>query len=165
MKMIISARPIGPCMESETLLKFIIKKCHEIIEQNRREPSPDMGIPDSSCSCPRRRILQPISSKSSRRLPHQKQILGMCKNIFLPALDRLDGVKTPEWVDAKEKYPPAKEKDYKRLLLYALREGEKMLASRDYEFVRVFEILAWIGLQYYALQAVPVRGSASVLSG
>ena len=25
-----------------------------------------------------------------------------------------------------------------------------MLTSRDYEFVRVFESLTWIGLQYYA---------------
>ena len=36
MKMNIRARPIGPAVESETLLKFVIKKCHEIIEQNRQ---------------------------------------------------------------------------------------------------------------------------------
>ena len=35
MKLNIVATPIGPCVESETLLKFIIKKCAEIIEQNR----------------------------------------------------------------------------------------------------------------------------------
>ena len=37
-------------------------------------------------------------------------------------------------------------RDYKRLLLYALREGKKMLASRDYEFVKVFEVshLDWL---------------------
>src|SRR5208337_1829626 len=76
-------------------------------------------------------------------------ILGMCQNIFLPSLNRLDGVKTPEWVDAKEGYPPAQERDYQRILLYSLREGKKMLASGDYEFVRIFESLTWIGLQYY----------------
>src|SRR5208283_1997636 len=85
-----------------------------------------------------------VSSSSSA-----EEILGLCKNIFLPALDRLDGVQTPEWVDAKEGYPPAEERDYNRILLYALIEGKKMLADKDYEFVGVFESLTWIGLQYY----------------
>ena len=89
-------------------------------------------------------LKQVVSSSAS-----PETILGMCQNIFLPSLNRLDGVKTPEWVASEEKYPPAEEKDYKRLLLYALREGEKMLADKDYEFAKVFEILAWIGLQFY----------------
>ncbi len=148
MKMTIMARPIGPCIESEVLLKFIIKKCHEIIEQNR-ESLPRIWVSLTLAAVAHDeefydQIKQIISSSASAQ-----QILRLCKNIFLPSLDRLDGVATPEWVDAEEKYPPAEEQDYNRLLRYALIEGKKMLADKDYEFVRVFEVVAWIGLQYY----------------
>ena len=149
MRMNIRVQPVGPSVESETLLKFVIKKCKEIIEQNRQNlPRIWVALTLSAVSPDQEfytDLKQVVSSSAS-----PETILGMCQNIFLPSLNRLDGVQSPEWVDAKEKYPAATERDYKRLLLYALREGEKMLTSRDYEFVKVFEILAWIGLQYYA---------------
>src|SRR5208283_3514895 len=140
MKMIINARPVGPCVDSEVLLKFVIAKCTEIIEQNRQSlPRIWVALALSAVAHDHEfydQLKQIISSSASA-----EKILGMCKNIFLPALDRLDGVKTPEWVDAEQKYPAAQEHDYKRLLFYALREGEKMLTSRNYEFIRVFESL------------------------
>ncbi len=149
MKMTITARPIGPCVDSEVLLKFIIKKCAEIIGQNRQSlPRIWVALALAAVSADEefyKDLKQVVSSSAS-----PETILGMCQNIFLPSLNRLEGVATPEWVDGEEKYPPAEEKDYKRLLRYALIEGKKMLASGDYEFVKVFEILAWIGLQYYA---------------
>jgi len=150
MRMNIRVQPVGPCIESEVLLKFIIKKCAEIIRQNRQSlPRIWVSLTVAAVAHDQEfynQLKQIIDSSSAS----PDKILGMCQNVFLPALDRLDGVQTPEWVASEEKYPPAEEKDYKRLLLYALREGEKMLTSRDYEFVKVFEILAWIGLQYYA---------------
>ena len=148
MKMIIRARPTGPTLESETILKFIIKKCREVIEQNR-ENLPPIWTALTLASVAHdqefyRQLKQIISSSASA-----EQIMRLCSDIFLPALDRLDGVQTPEWADAKEKYPPAGEKDYNRILLYALREGQKMISSGTYEWVKVFESLTWIGLQYY----------------
>lgn len=148
MKMIIRARPVGPSIESEVLLKFIKKKCQEVIEQNRQSlPRIWVALTLAAVSPDEefyKDLKQVVSSSAS-----PETILCMCQNIFLPSLNRLDGVKTPQWVDAKEKYPPAEEKDYRRLLLYALREGKKMLTSGDYQFARVFEVLTWIGLQYY----------------
>ena len=148
MKMTIMARPIGPCVQSETLLRFIIEKCEEIIEQNRQN-LPKIWValtlaavsPDEEFYTD---LKQVVSSSAS-----PETILGVCQNIFLPSLNRLDGVATPEWVDAEEKYPAAQEKDYNRILLYALREGKKMMVSGDYEFAKVFEVITWIGLQYY----------------
>jgi hypothetical protein len=149
MKMTITVRPSGPSIESEVLLKFIIRKCHEIMGQNR-ENLPRIWVALALAAIAHdqefyNQLKQIIASSSASA----EKVLPMCRDIFLPALDRLDGVQTPEWVDAKEKYPPAEERDYQRILLYALREGKKMLTSRDYEFAKVFEILAWIGLQYY----------------
>ena len=148
MKMIIRARPIGPSIEAEVLLKFIIKKCHEIMGQNRQSlPLIWVALALAAVSPDEefyKDLKQVVSSSAS-----PETILGMCQNIFLPSLNRLDGVKTPEWVDAKEGYPPAQERDYDRILLYALREGKKMLTSGNYEFISVLEVLAWIGLQWY----------------
>ncbi len=150
MKLNIVATPTGPCMAPELLLKFVIKKCQEVIQQGR-ESLPRIWVSLTLAAVAHdhefyNELKQIIHSSSAS----PDKILGMCQNVFLPALDRLDGVETPDWVDAKEKYPAAQEHDYKRLLFYALREGEKMLADKNYEFVKVFEILAWIGLQYYA---------------
>ncbi|MGO9566621.1 MAG: hypothetical protein ACLP5H_03670 [Desulfomonilaceae bacterium] len=148
MKMIIRARPTGPCIESELLLKFIIKKCQEVIQQGR-ESLPRIWVSLTLAAVAHDhefydQLKQVISPSAS-----VEKILVMCNHIFLPALDRLDGVQTPEWVASEQQYPPAKEKDYKRLLLYALREGQKMMDSDCYEWVKVFECLTWIGLQYY----------------
>jgi len=149
MKMHITVRPIGPSVDSEVLLKFIIKKCQEVIGQNRQNLPPIWtALTLAAVSHDKEfydQLKQIISSSASA-----DKILRMCENILLPALDRLDGVETPEWVDAEEKYPAAEERDYKRLLLYVLREGKKMMDSRNYEWVKVFESLTWIGLQYYA---------------
>jgi hypothetical protein len=149
MRMNIRVRPVGPSVEPETLLKFIIKKCAEIIGQNRQS-LPRIWVALTLAAVAHDQefydgLKQIIDSSSAA----PEQILGMCKNVFLPALNRLDGVQTPEGVDTEQKYPPAEEKDYKRLLLYALREGQKMMDSGTYEWVKVFECLTWIGLQYY----------------
>ncbi len=148
MRMNIRVHPVGPSVGSETLLRFIITKCHEIMEQNRENlPQIWVSLALASVSPDEEfynQLKQIISSSASA-----EKILRMCNDIFLRSLNRLDGVKTPEWAGAKEEYPPAEERDYNRILLYALREGKKMMVSGDYEFVRVFEVLAWIGLHWY----------------
>jgi hypothetical protein len=150
MRMNIRVRPVGPAVEPETLLKFVIKKCQEVIEQGRESLPPIWASLVLSAVAHDEEFYKQLKEVISSSSDSAEQILVMCNDIFLPALDRLDGVATPEWVATEEKYPAAQERDYKRILLYALREGQMMLTSRDYEFVKVFEILAWIGLQYYA---------------
>ncbi len=150
MKMNIVVKPTGPCVSAETLLKFIVKKCAEIIGQNRQSLPPiwvSLTLAAVAHDAEFYNQLKQIIDTSS---PSPETILGMCQNVFLPALDRLDGVEPPEWAKPEEKYPPAEERYYKRLLLYALREGQKMMDSGNYEFIGVFESLTWIGLQYYA---------------
>src|SRR5208283_1920055 len=149
MKLNIVATPTGPGIAPELLLKFVIKKCKEIIGQNRQSLPPIWVSLTLAAVAHDEEFYRQLKEVISSSSDSAEQILRLCKNIFLRSLDRLDGVQTPEWVDAEQKYPPAEEKDYKRLLRYALREGEKMLASGDYQFVKVFEVLTWIGLQFY----------------
>jgi len=149
MKMHIMARPTGPCIESEVLLRFIIKKCREVIEQNRENLPPIWTALTLAAVAHDQEFYGQLKQIISSSSASAEKVLPMCRDIFLPALDRLDGVQTPEWVDAEQKYPPAEERDYNRLLRYALIEGKKMLASGDYQFARVFEVIAWIGFQHY----------------
>ena len=148
MKMTIIATPTGPMHRTRNYSQIHHKKMPQKSSDRTAESSPDLGIPSFSSSFPRRRILHGSQANHLLVCLGRNRFCGMCKNIFLPALNRLDGVATPEWVDAEEKYPAAEERDYKRLLLYALREGKKMISSRDYEFVRVFEVtlLDWLAV-------------------
>jgi hypothetical protein len=158
MKMNILVRPSGPSMDAELLVKFVMKKCQEVLAQNRKKLAPIWTVLALAAVSHDEefynRLKQIISSSSAS----PEKILGMFKNIFLPALDRLQNGQTPEWADAEEKYPPAEERDYKRLLLYSLREGQKMIDSGTYEWVKVFESLTWIGLQHYDFRLYQFEG-------
>ncbi len=155
MKMNIRVQPVGPSVDSETLLKFIIKKCAEIIEQNRQNlPRIWVALTLAAVS-PRRRILHGTQA-NHLFVCLTRNNSGHVPEHFPAITESARWCANPEWVDAKEKYPAATEKDYKRLLLYALREGKKMMDSRNYEWVKVFESLTWIGLQFYALQVMPI---------
>ena len=62
MKMNIRVRPIGPCVESETLLRFIIKKCAGIIGQNRQSLPPIWVSLTLAAVAHDARILQPTQA-------------------------------------------------------------------------------------------------------
>ncbi len=91
MKMTINVTPIGPSLESEVLLRFIIKKCHEIMGQNRENlpriwtalalaaVSPDEEFYNQ--------LKQIISSSASA-----EKILRMCNDIFLRSLNRFEKI-------------------------------------------------------------------------
>ena len=91
MKMTIMARPTGPCMESETLLKFIIKKCQEIIEQNRQNlPRIWVALALAAVAHDQEfynQLKQIISSSASAETDS-----GDVQEHFPASLDRLDGV-------------------------------------------------------------------------
>jgi len=162
MKMNIRVRPTGPSMKPEVLVKFIIKKCQEVIGQKRKKLAPIWVALALAAVAHDREFYDRLREVISTSSASPERILKMFRDIFLPALDRLDGVQTPEWVDAEGKYPPAEERDYQRILLYALREGKKMMDSGTYEWVKVFESLTWIGLQPYYFRLYQfecVRGS------
>jgi hypothetical protein len=148
MKLNITVHPSGPCMEPELLVKFVMMKCQEVMKQKNNNLAPIWVALALAAVSPDQvfydRLKEIISSSASA-----EKILGLFRDVFLPSLNRLEGGQSPEWVDAESEYPPAGERDYRKILLYALREGQKMLDSGTYEWVRIFESLTWIGLQPY----------------
>jgi len=142
-------RSCGPVLELELLLRFVMRKCAEVIEHNRTElPAIWVALALSAVAHDEdfhTRLKEVVSTSSDTA----EKVLGMYQNVFMPALGRLQDGHMPEYSDDNSS---PEERTCRAVLLYALREGKKMLASGDYEFIRVFESLGWMGLQYNAFR-------------
>ncbi len=152
MKITVTVPRSGPRVEPKLLVKFVISKCAEVIQQNWTQLPPIWAALALSAIAHdedfHSRLKEVIASSSVEA----EKILVMCRDIFLPALGQPQDGHTPECSDEEENYHLPDERNCRRVLRYAQREGEKMLSSRDYEFIRVFELLCWSGLQCYAMR-------------
>jgi hypothetical protein len=146
MKITIRVPRSGSSAEPKLLVRFVIQRCREVTE-----PPPILvaltlaalsGDDDYY-----NRLKEIVSSSDSA-----EKILRMCEKVFMPALGRLQDGQFPGDPDGDEKHPPPDERSCRQVLRYALREGKRMLASRDYEFVKVLEFLLGAGLQPYAVR-------------
>lgn len=146
MKITIRVPRSGSSAEPKLLVRFVIHRCREVTE-----PPPVLVAlalaalshdPDFY-----NRLMEVISSSDSA-----EQILRISKDLFVPALGRLQGGQPRDDSDGDEECPAPDERTCKQVLRYALREGKRMLASRDYEFVKVLEFLLGAGLQPYAMR-------------
>ena len=142
----------GPRVEPELIVRFVIKKCNEVIEQNRTQLPPIWAALALSAVAHdedfHTRLKEVVASSSASA----EEILGLCRDVFLPALGRLQNGQSPDDPDGDEAYPSPDEKKSRRVLGYALRESRKMIASGDYEFARVVELLTWASLLPYAMR-------------
>jgi len=142
-------RRFRPLVEPELLVHFVIRKCHEVIEQKRtRLPLIWSALALSAVAHDEdfHNRLKEVCSSSAEA----EKIMSMCRDVFLPALGRNQDAPLAEDPVGDQEYPSLKERTCRRILKYALIEGKKMLESRDYEFAGIFELLCWIGLQPYA---------------
>jgi hypothetical protein len=152
-----TVRICRPWVEPELLGRFVICKCHEVIEKRRtRLPLIWAALALSAVTHDEdfhNRLKEVVFSSSAEA----EKILGICRDVFLPALGRIQDA---QFAGGDKESPPLEERTCRRVLKYSLREGQKMLESRDYEFIKVFELLSWIGLQPYSFrlyQFVAVR--------
>jgi len=146
MKITVRIPRSSPTVEAKLLVRFVIQRCREVTE-----PPPILvaltlaalsGDDDYY-----NRLKEIVSSSDSA-----EKILRMCEKVFIPALGRLQDGQPRDDPDGDEKHPTPDERTCKQVLRYALREGKRMLASRDYEFVKVLEFLLGAGLQPYAMR-------------
>jgi hypothetical protein len=140
-----------PLVEPELLVRFVISKCHEVVEQYRtRLPLIWAALALSAVAHDEdfHDRLKEVCSSSAEA----EKILGMSKDFFLPALGQIQDAQMAKDPNGDKESPPLEERTCRRILKYALREGNKMLESRDYEFAKVFELLGWVGLQPYAMR-------------
>jgi hypothetical protein len=152
MKITVTVPRSGPSVEPELLVRFVIVKCNEIIEQDRTTLPPIWAALALSAishdQAFHSRLKEVVASSSASA----EEILGLCRDVFLPALGRLQNGPSPDDPDRDEAYPAPDEKTSRRVLGYALREGKKMIVSGDYEFAGVVELLTWASLVRYAVR-------------
>ena len=152
MKITISVPRFNSSLESEQLVRFVMRQISETNEPDSTEPSPVLlALTLAAVSHDKKfhdRLTDLISSSSDKA----EEILKMCKDVFMPALGWLQNGQSSNDPDEETEYSFPEERTCRRVLFYALREGKKMLASGSYEFVRVFESLCLIGLQCYSFR-------------
>ena len=81
-----------------------------------------------------------------------EQILRISRDLFMPALSQIGIDSLPMKPDVGEKSCFPDETTCEQVLLCALTEGRRILAEKDFEFLRVFEFLTWAGLQCYSFR-------------
>jgi hypothetical protein len=136
-----------PSAESELLIKFVLKKCAEVSEKNRP------GVPPIWVAL----ALSAIAHHKEFHAYFRQAISSSGKaNETVQAFEglfyRLHGGLTEGFPAIEPEYPFPHESTCKRVLRYALAEGKKMVASGDYEYVKVFQMITRAGLQCYSFR-------------
>lgn len=146
MKIEVTVPRYGPTVQPKLLVRFVIHRCREVTEP----PPVLVALALAALSGDDyyyNRLKEMVSSSDSA-----EKILRISKELFIPALGRLQDGQPLDDSDGDEEYPAPDQRSCKQVLRYALREGKRMLASRDYQFVKVLEFLLGAGLQPYAMR-------------
>ncbi len=140
--------PEGPEIESSVLLNFLVKRFREALASHSpKVPFLVQGLGVVALGPDKELLANYTGLLGSPHLPPQ-EVIPRCIDIFQLALDRdLDNPPPQEPSDQPEEDHEPDEKFCKRILMNAAREGKIMAEHSDYRFFRVFEMLAWIGLQ------------------
>ncbi len=147
MKITITVPRSSPSAESELLIKFVLKKCAEASEKNQP------GVPPIW-------VALALSAVAHHKAFHTyfKQVISSsgkpneAVQAFEGLFHRLQGGPPEGFPDMEPEYPFSDEITYKRVLRHALAEGKKMVASGDYEYVKVFQMLTRAGLECYSFR-------------
>jgi len=139
-------RPSPPA-ESGLLIKFVLKKCAEASEKKRP------GVPPIWVAL----ALSAVAHHKEFHAYFQQAISSSGKpdesvQAFEGLFYRLQSGLPEGFPDMEPEYPFPDESTCKRVLRYALAEGKKMVASGDYEYVKVFQMLTRAGLQCYSFR-------------
>jgi hypothetical protein len=145
MKLSVRIPRSSPSAESELLTNFVLKKCAEASEKNRP------GVPPIWVAL----ALSAVAHHKEFHAYFQQAISSSGKpNADVQAFEglfyRLQGGPAEGFPAIEPDYPFPDEITCKRVLRHALAEGKKMVASGDYEYVKVFQMLTRTGLQCYS---------------
>ncbi|MGO9570480.1 MAG: hypothetical protein ACLP5H_23360 [Desulfomonilaceae bacterium] len=147
---IVVPRP-SPGVDPRLLVRFVLRQLSETKEPDSTEPSPVLlALILAAASHDHdfyNRLKEVISSSDSA-----EKILGMCEDLFMPALGQIGCEQILDDPDMGEENPFPDEQNCEQVLLCALAEGKRILAEKDFEFLRVFEFLTRTGLSCYSFR-------------
>lgn len=141
----------SPCVDPRVLVRFVIRQLSETTEPDSTEPSPVLlALILAALSHDTyfyNRLAEVISSSDSA-----EKILGMSKDLFIPALGQIGDRQPPDEPDMGGENPFPDEQNCNQVLSCALSTGKRILAEKDIEFIRVFEFLTRTGLSCYSFR-------------
>ena len=136
----------GPLVQSSLLLEFLIERFNEMLaSENPEIPVLLQEIGRVGLDGDEELIDYYTGILSS---PHHapKAIIQRAVDLFEAALQRDPDNRPMRYSKQREEQEPD-ERVCKHFRMTAFREGRKMSRERDFRYVKVFEMLAWIGLQ------------------
>ena len=137
--------PDGPEIQESLLLKFLIKRCNDVLDSDRPMlPISLQGLGFAALDGNEQlsREFRDILSSEGRS---PDEIIRGAIEILKIALDE-----TPaQYSDpgTKKDYHELGGKACRHVMMAAIREAKIMLHERDYRFLKVFECLGWMSLQ------------------
>jgi hypothetical protein len=140
-----------PSVDLQLLVKFVLRQLSEAKEPDSTEPSPVLvALTLAALSHDHdfyNRLIDVVSSSDSA-----EKILRISKDLFMPALGQIGDQQSPDEPDGSDKNSFPDETTCEEVLLCALSEGKRILAEKDFEFLRVFEFLSRTGLSCYSFR-------------
>lgn len=135
----------GPVVESSQILEFLIKRCHDVLDTDRPIlPLCLQGLGHAALGEDEPLLRQFRETLSSVDCSPEESIRGAIR-VLQSGLDQMpvecSGLRT-----GTGNYELG-EKACRHIMMTAHHEGKLMLEEKDYRFLRVFEVLGWIGLQ------------------
>jgi len=141
--------PEGPEMENTLMLRYLLKRYDEMLESDDPKISTIFGAIsvasvglDKESETELRRILFPLFYPDHA-------LLQRCRDILLQTLERIEAEELPERLPSSADDLYLDERDCRKVLVMALREGKRMISEDNFEFAKVLESIGWIALQRY----------------
>lgn len=144
MKIATVPRP-GPNFDPKLLVRFIMRRLAETDEPDQTEPPPVLSALILAAGSHCKAFYDPLKEQVTSSSDNGDEILGTCRDLFMPALGRTD-----DGPDDENPFPD--EQSCKQVLHYALAEGRRILAEKDFEFLKIFQFLGRTGLFCYSFR-------------
>lgn len=138
--------PDGPELEAPQVIRFLMERFDEMLE-NKDPIFPIIfkGLAISAVACDEQGYTEIMEILSpSAQMKH-------CRDILARTLARPEdwGPLQPVGENGEKGFQGCSERDYRQMLLTALRESKRMISRDKYEFASVFASMGWVALQCY----------------
>ena len=133
----------GPSIESNLLIRFVIARLDELIENNCSKMSVILQALSLTCVAH-----DPEANKDLNELFFPSSLVKNCRAILSRVSLSTDTIHP---LESLQETPLRRlsERDSRQIILSAMREVKRITANQDFEFLPIIQVLGWIALQPY----------------